>query len=424
MRAIDIFAILLTLSALFSWFNQRYLKLPETIGLMLIALLVSLVLLMLEPAAPALELQAREMLERIHFDDTLLHGMLALLLFAGALHVNLDELARQRWVIAILASVSVIAATFLVGISAWGLFALLGLGIPLIHCLIFGALIAPTDPIAILGIMKNAAAPQSVSAIITGESLLNDGVAVAAFVLFSGIATRGHLFGIREMLAILTREVVGGVAFGLLIGWLTYQLLRRIDDYKSSVLITLALATGVYALADRLHLSAPIAVVVAGLMVANYRRGVGLPGHSREHLDTFWQLVDEVLNAVLFVVIGLEVLVLSFTEKYLVAGLMTIPLVLLARLISIGLPLASLRRFRSFAPGVVSLLTWAGLRGGVSVALALSLPPGETRDALVAVTYVIVVFSIVAQGLTLPAVIRATAARAETELKLGERAPS
>ncbi len=416
MRLIDIVALLLTLSALFSWFNQRYLKFPTTIGLMLIALMVSFVLLLLEPVAPALEQQAREFLMSIRFDDTLLHGMLALLLFAGALHVNLEDLTKHRWMIGILATASVIAATVLVGLGAWGLFDLVGLDIPFIYCLIFGALIAPTDSIAVLGIMKGSAAPKSVNAMITGESLLNDGVAVGTFLLFIGIATNGQVMGVQGVIGLLAKEVLGGTVLGLASGWLAYQMLRLLDDYKSAVLITLALATGVYALAENLRLSAPIAVVVAGFLVANYKRHLAMPDKSREQLDTFWVLVDEVLNAVLFVVIGLEVLTLNFTGKYLIAGLLAIPLVLLARMFSVGFPIGIMRHFRNFSPGVVTLLTWAGLRGGVSVALALSLPPGDIRDALVAVTYVVVVFSIIVQGLTLGKVITAIAGRAEKEL--------
>lgn len=416
MRLIDIVALLLSLSALFGWLNQRYLKLPTTIGLMLIALLVSLVLLVLKPVAPMLELRAQGFLMSIRFDDTLLHGMLALLLFAGALHVNLEDLTRHRWMIGIFATLSVIGATVLVGVGAWGIFALVGLDIPLIYCLIFGALIAPTDSIAVLGIMKGSAAPKSVNAMITGESLLNDGVAVGTFLLFIGIATNGAVMNAKEVIALLVREVVGGTAVGLTGGWLAYQMLRSLDDYKAAVLISLALATGVYALAEHLGMSAPIAVVVAGFLVANYNRHLAMPDRSREQLDTFWVLVDEVLNAVLFVVIGLEVLTLNFTSKYLAAGLLAIPVVLFARMFSVGLPIGIMRQFRNFSPGVVTLLTWAGLRGGVSVALALSLPLGDTRDTLVAVTYVVVVFSILVQGLTLDKVIRNTAGRAEKEL--------
>ncbi len=413
MRLIDILAILLALSALFSWFNQRYLHLPTTIGLMLIALLMSLGLLAVEPMAPGLEHQARELLASIRFDDALLHGMLGLLLFAGALHVNLEDLARQRWVIGILASASVVGATFLVGLGSWGLVILFGLDIPLIYCLIFGALIAPTDPIAVLGILKGAGAPKSIETKITGEALFNDGVAIVTFLVLLGIATSGRPVGPSEVFGIFVKETMGALALGLIVGWLAKQMLRRVDDHKAAVLITLAVATGVYSLAENLHLSAPVAVVVAGLLIGKHGRELPVSSKNREQLDTFWELMDEILNAVLFVMIGLEVLILDVSGQYLAVGLLAIPLVLLARLISVGLPIGIMRRFRSFSPGVITLLTWGGLRGGVSVALALSLPLGEIRDTLVVITYVVVVFSILVQGLTLESVVRATAARGE-----------
>lgn len=413
MRLIDIVAILLSLSALFSWFNQRHLRLPTTIAVMLTTLLMSLGLLALKPVVPGLEHQVRQLLLGIHFDDAVLHGMLGLLLFAGALHVRLEDLARQRWVIGILASASVIGATVLVGLGSWGLFALLGLDVPLIYCLIFGALIAPTDPIAVLAILKGAGAPKSIETKITGESLFNDGIAIAAFLVLLGIAASGQTMGFLEVLGLFVKEALGAFALGFLVGRLANQLLRRVEDYKAVVLITLAVAASVFSLADRLHVSAPIAVVVAGLLIGNHAQSLAMSSHSRDQLKNFWELVDEILNAVFFVMIGLEVLIIHFTGQYLGAGFLAIPLVLLARLISVGLPIGLMRRFHSFAPGVVTLLTWGGLRGGVSVALALSLPAGEVRDTLVAVTYVVVVFSIVGQGLTLGRVVRATTGRAE-----------
>ncbi|MEY6430788.1 sodium:proton antiporter [Thioalkalicoccus limnaeus] len=424
MRLIDIIAILLSLSALFSWFNQRHLRLPTTIALMLISLLMSLGLLALKPVAPGLEDQMRELSLSIHFDDAVLHGMLGLLLFAGALQVKLEDLAKQRWIIGILASASVIGATILVGLGSWGLFALIGLDVPLIYCLIFGALIAPTDPIAVLGILKGAGAPKSIETKITGESLFNDGIAIVSFLILLGIAASGQAIELREVVGLFVKEVLGALALGALIGWLANQLLRRVEDSKAVVLITLAVAASVFSLADRLHLSAPIAVVVAGLLVGHHARSLAMSSRGRDQLKTFWELVDEILNAVLFVMIGLEVLILNFTGQYLAAGLLAIPLVLLARLISVGLPIGMMRRFRRFSPGVVTLLTWGGLRGGVSVALALSLPAGEVRDTLVAVTYVVVVFSIVVQGLTLGPVVQAISNRAKPDLAEAGSDPS
>ena len=408
MTPFELLATLLTLAALFSYFNHRVLRLPQTIGVMLVALVVSLALQLAGPLADGVEATAARMLVAIDFDDTLLHGMLAFLLFAGALHVNLGDLAEQGGVIALLASIGVIGATFLAAGAAWLVFGAVGLDIPLIWCLVFGALIAPTDPIAVLGILKTAGAPKSLATKITGESLFNDGVAVVVFLVLVGVAT-----GEREATAgaitwLFVQEAVGGALFGAACGWLAYRMLATVDKYQVEVLITLALATGVYALAEAWHLSAPIAIVVAGLLVGNHGRLLGMSDKTREHLDTFWEMVDEVLNAVLFLLIGLELLVLSFRGEYLVAGLVLIPLVLLARLVSVGFPVGLLRARREFSPHVVKILTWGGLRGGISVALALSLPASAVRDPLIAATYVIVVFSILVQGLTIGPLLRRT----------------
>ena len=406
MKLFHIIAILISLSAVFSYVNYRYLKLPTAIGLMLIALLASLALLALGPLAGGVEEQIEALLRTVDFDETLLHGMLSFLLFAGALHVNLADLARQRWVIAILATASVLGATFIIGFIAYAVFGLLGLEIPLIYCLLFGALISPTDPIAVLGILKSAGAPKTLETKITGESLFNDGVAVVVFLVLLGVAGGGAELSAGAVAWLFVQEAVGGVLYGLGIGALAYWMLRQVDDYSVEVLITLALTTGGYALAEALHLSAPIAIVVAGLLIGNHGRSFAMSARTRGHLDTFWELVDEVLNAVLFVLIGMEVLVLAFRQEYLLAGLLAIPIALLARLVSVGVPVGLMRRYRSFSPMVVSILTWGGLRGGISVALALSLPPGAVRDTLVTVTYIVVAFSILVQGLSIGALVR------------------
>ena len=408
MRLFDIIAILISLSAVFSWVNYRVLKLPTAIGLMLSALLMSLVLQL--PLFGGLEHQAEAMLASIDFDQTLLHGMLSFLLFAGALHVNLNDLAQQRWVIGVLSTVGVVGATFLIGGGVYYLFAWLAIDVPFIYCLLFGSLISPTDPIAVLGILKSAGAPKTLETKITGESLFNDGVAVVVFLVLADIAAGDAEVSAVSVATLFFKEAIGGLVFGLLAGSLAFFMLKRVDNYQVEVLITLALVTGGYAAAEHLHLSAPIAIVVAGLLIGNHGRRAAMSEKTREHLDTFWELVDEILNAVLFVLIGLEVLVISLRDDYLLAGALAIPLILLVRLFSVGLPIALMRPFRSFTPGVVSILTWAGLRGGISVALALSLPSGEMRDLLLTVTYVVVVFSIVVQGLSLgPLVKRLTA---------------
>lgn len=420
LRLFDILAVLVTLSAIFAWINHRFLKLPTAIGLMLIALLFSLALLVPVPPDDPFQHQLAAMMQGIDFEDTLLHGMLAFLLFAGALHVDLSDLAKQRWVIGILATAGVVGATFLVGGGAWLLFSAIGLDLPLIYCLLFGALIAPTDPIAVLGILKSANAPKSLEVKITGESLFNDGVAVVMFLILVRIADGGGDPSFGSILQLFATEAFGGLLFGLVIGGVGYLMLRRVDNYQVEVMVTLALAGGGYAFAEHMHLSAPIAVVVAGLFIGNHGRRLAMSERTRAHLDDFWELVDEILNAVLFVLIGLEVLVIELNGTYLLAGLLAIPMVLLARLISVGLPIGIMRRFRSFSAGVVTIMTWGGLRGGISVALALSLPAGEPRSVLVTATYVVVVFSILVQGLTLGSVVRRFQARADLELSRTE----
>ena len=415
MKLFHILALLISISAAFSYLNYRFLQLPTTIGLMLIAMLFSLGLNLLGPLSGAIEQEVESMLRSVDFDETLLHGMLSFLLFAGALHINLNDLARQRGIIAVLATAGVIGATFIIGGLSWWAFGLVGLEIPFVYCLLFGALISPTDPIAVLGILKQANAPKSLETKIAGESLFNDGVAVVVFLVLARIATGGEEISAGGVLGLFVQETFGGVLFGLAAGSLAYWMLKSVDNYQVEVLITLALTTGGYALAEILHLSAPVAIVVAGLLIGNHGRVQAMSDRTREHLDTFWELVDEILNAVLFVLIGLEVLVLTFQREYLQASVLIIPIVLLARLVSVGLPIGLMRRFRTFSPHVVRILTWAGLRGGISVALALSLPAGEVRNALVAVTYAVVVFSIFVQGLTVSRVVRRATVDVDTE---------
>ncbi|MEA3639375.1 MAG: sodium:proton antiporter [Lamprobacter sp.] len=420
MHLFNIIAVLISLSAVFAWFNDRFLRLPTAIGLMLIALLMSLFLLLPIPGTESLEHNVRQMVASIDFDAAVLHGMLSFLLFAGALHVSLKDLAEHKSVIAVLASVSVLISTVLVGSVAWLLFSLLGLDIPLIYCLLFGALISPTDPIAVLGILKSAGAPKALELKITGESLFNDGVAVVLFMVLFEIAVGGEHVTLGSALTLFVKEAVGGLLLGLASGGIAYLMLRRVDNYQVEVLITLAVASGAYALAEHLHLSAPITVVVAGLLVGNQVRHHVMSEKTQSHLDDFWELADEILNAVLFVMIGLEVLVISINGPTLIAGLLAIPLVLVARVISVGAPVSWMRRFRSFSTGAITILTWGALRGGISVALVLSLPESEVRDALLTVTYIVVAFSILVQGLTLGPLVRRVGARANLEMERTE----
>ncbi len=400
MKLFNILAILISLSAVFSYINYRFIKLPTTIGVMAISLLGSLGIAALGSLGVGLEQDAMRLLASIDFDETLLHGMLSFLLFAGALHIDLSNLARQKWIIGTLATVGIVSSTFIIGLLTWLLLDWLNIGLPLIYCLLFGALISPTDPIAVLGILKKAGVPESLETKISGESLFNDGVAVVVFLVLLQIAGGGQEITAATVAWLFVKEALGGIVFGLIIGAIAYSMLKSVDNYQVEVLITLALVAGGYALAGALHLSGPIAIVVAGLLIGNHGRLLAMSERTRSHLDTFWELVDEVLNAVLFVLIGLEVLVLSWNQSYLLAGVLLIPLVLLARFVSVGVPVTLMRVSRTFSPHVIKILTWGGLRGGISVAMALSLPPGRHRDIILTITYAVVIFSIVVQGLT------------------------
>jgi CPA1 family monovalent cation:H+ antiporter len=406
MKLFNILAILITLSALFAYVNDRFIKLPTTIGVMAISLVGSLAIAFLGPLGFGLEEDAMELINSIDFDETLLHGMLSFLLFAGALHIDLERLGRQKWIISTLATASMIGSTFIIGTLAWLVLGWLDIGLPLMDCLLFGALISPTDPIAVLGILKKAGVPESLETKICGESLFNDGVAVVVFLVLLHITAGGQEITLGSVVGLFAKETVGGIFFGLIIGMVAYLMLKSIDNYHVEVLITLALVAGGFALADRLHLSGPIAIVVAGLLIGNHGRLLAMSDQTRENLDTFWELVDEVLNAVLFVLIGLEVLVLTINHEYLVASVIIIPLLLLSRLVSVAVPVTLLRRFRTFSPNVIKILTWGGLRGGISVAMALSLPPGRSRDIILTVTYAVVVFSIIVQGLTVGRLVK------------------
>jgi monovalent cation:H+ antiporter, CPA1 family len=406
MTVFQIIALLITLTALFSFVNFKFIKLPNTIGVMLMALLFSLGLIAAGRVNPAVAATAARWLQAVDFDDALMQGMLSFLLFAGALHIDLNDLAEQKNAVATLAVGGVVLSLFLFGSAIY--FALNWLGLPLSYgwCLLFGALISPTDPIAVLGILKSARVPRRLEIKIAGESLFNDGIGVVAFLVCSEIATGGHEASFGRIGLLFIQEAVGGALFGLAAGYVAYRLLKAVDHYQVEVLLTLALVMGGYALASALHLSGPIAIVVAGLFIGNHGRQFAMSETTRGHLDTFWELVDEILNALLFVLIGLEVLVLTFSRELFLAGGVAIVSLLLARWISVGLPMVVMRRWRSFTPGAVTILTWGGLRGGISVALALSLPASREREIVLAITYVLVIFSILVQGLSLQRVVR------------------
>ena len=406
MSLFEVFAVLITLSALFSYINLRYIRLPTTIGLMLMALLLSLFLVLLGEFSPEMEEGARGLLDKIDFSKALLHGMLAFLLFAGSLHVNLSNLFKHKWVIGWLATVGVLLSTFLVGGLTWLIFVAFGFELSFLYCLLFGALISPTDPIAVLGILRRANVPKSLETKIIGESLFNDGVGVVVFLVLFRILVGEQEITVGEVACLFLVETVGGILFGLAIGILAYRMLKSVDRYQVEVLITLAVVAGGYALAERLHISAPITIVVAGLLLGNHGRVFAMSERTCEHLDTFWELIDEVLNAVLFVLIGLEVLLLDLSQQYAWVVFSAIPVVLLARIVSVWIPVTLFRSFKTFSPGVIRILTWGGLRGGISVALALSLPTGEARDLLLLATYAVVVFSVIVQGLSIERMVK------------------
>lgn len=404
---LNLAAVLVSLAALFAYVNYRFLRLPSAIGLMLISLMLSLgVMAAGRLGWGGIQTQAHALMAQMDFSQALMKGMLSFLLFAGALHTNLEDLAKQKWVILTLASIGVLISTMLVGLAAYAVFDIFGLSVPLIYCLLFGALISPTDPIAVLGILKQAGAPKSLETKIVGESLFNDGVGVVVFIVLLGIATGQHAPSVGGIGLFFLMEGVGGALFGLVAGGVAFWMLRAVDNYSVEVLITLALVMGGYALASALHLSGPIAMVVAGLLIGNHGRLLAMSPTTRDHLDNFWELLDEGLNAVLFVMIGLEMIILTFTGGELAAAILMIPVILTARFVSVGLPLGLIGFIRSFSKGAVRVLTWGGLRGGISVALALSLPPGPERHVLLAVTYVIVVFSILVQGLTVGPLVK------------------
>ncbi len=401
MEAFDIIGILLTLSAVFGFFNYKYIKLPTTIGLMLLGLIFSLIIIITGTFNNDFYVFAQNFVNDVRLDESLLGIMLSYLLFAGALHVKLEDLASQKWVIAILATIGVILSTFIIGTLSYFLMMALGIKINFIYCLLFGALISPTDPVAVLGILKKAGAPKSLETKITGESLFNDGVGVVVFLAILGIATGENDATFAAIGNLFFLEVLGGIAIGFVIGLLAFLMLRSIDQYQVEVLITLALVTGGYSLAHNLHTSGPLAMVVAGLMIGNQGRILAMSEKTEEHLDSFWELIDEILNAILFLVIGLEILVLAFQMNHIIFGIIAIPLTLAVRMLAVSLPAILLRKRANFSKGTIKALTWGGLRGGISLALALSIPKGAERDVLLTATYIVVIFSIAVQGLTL-----------------------
>ncbi|HEY2817008.1 MAG TPA: sodium:proton antiporter [Casimicrobiaceae bacterium] len=406
MSLFHVVALLLTLIALFGYFNFRLFKLPEPVGITAIGLVASIAVVVAGTSNPAVTLWAKHAIGSVDFSAVVFHGMLGLLLFAGSLHVSWSDIGSEKWTIVLLATVAVILSTAIVGTAFYFAGRVAGFELPFLHCLLFGALISPTDPIAVLGILRKLHVPRTLETKITGESLFNDGVGVVVFTAILLFAN-GRDVSAFQLGTLLSTEIVGGVAIGLAVGGFGVVLLKGVDSYAVEILITLAMATGGYAVAEGLETSAPIAAVLMGLLVGNQGKRLAMSQRTRERLFPFWELIDELLNLLLFGLIGLELVALEPAVTTLVPALVSIPIVLFGRWASIGMPLALLKPFRSHAPHTVTILTWGALRGGISVALALSLPQELSRDTIVAATFGVVLFSILVQALTLQPLMRA-----------------
>ena len=404
----SIVTVLVVLSALFGYINVRFLKLPITIGLMVITIVFTCIVLLIAQFDNSLLIREKAFIQSIDFETVLLDIMLSFLLFAGALHTNFAQLRVQRGPILAFATFGVLVSTFLVGTSMFYLIQILGIEVSFINCLLFGALISPTDPIAVLGILKKAGAPKKLETKIVGESLFNDGVGVVVFLTIFAIASKPNAaLDFSDIASLFGQEVIGGIVLGLILGWITYRLLRSIDNYEIEVILTLAAVMGGTLLAHKLHLSAPLAMVVAGLIVGNDTvRSSAMSETTEQYVDKFWELIDVLLNTILFVMIGMEMLVLTLEKNYVYAGLLAIPLILLCRYISLLLPVKFFEKRLDFVPKTNLIMTWGGLRGGISIALALSLTQDMHRDLFLVITYVVVVVSIVGQGLTVEPIIR------------------
>jgi monovalent cation:H+ antiporter, CPA1 family len=406
----DIFSIatvLIVLSSIFGYINQRFIKLPSAIGLMLITILFTLSVVIISFFDDTLLQQEKEFISSIDFKTVLLDIMLSFLLFAGALHTNFAELKAQRKPVIAFATLGILISTFLSGIFVYYLLQLIDFPVDFIYCLLFGALISPTDPIAVLGIMKKVGAPKNLEIKIVGESLFNDGVGVVIFLTIYQIAKGATAVSIADITQLFLIEVVGGLALGLLIGWISYRLMKSIDDYDTEVIITLAVVMGGSLLAQKLHVSAPLAMVTAGLLIGeDSLKKNSMSKITQQYVDKFWELIDVLLNTILFVLIGMEILVLTLETTYVLAGFIVIPFLLIARYLSLLLPIKLYAKKLGFVPKTNLIMTWGGLRGGISIALALSLTQDMYRDLFLVITYIVVVFSILVQGLTVGKLIK------------------
>ena len=395
------FSVLIVLTAIFSYLNLRYLKLPSAIGIMLLAMIVSISLVIAGKSYPDMFTGFTDIIASVDFTEVLMGSMLNFLLFAGAIHVSLHDLRKQRIPVMMFSTVGVIISTFIVGTILYFTFILLGVTIPFIECLVFGALISPTDPIAVIGILKKAGIRKSLEIKVAGESLFNDGVAVVLFAVLLQLARGSEVdLTFLHISGLFLQEAGGGIAMGLLLGFIASQGIKRINSYNVTVMITLAVVMGGYLVTRMLHISGPLTMVAAGLVIGNYGKAVAMSAADKDYLDKFWELIDEILNAMLFLIIGFELLLIPNLQQYWLIGPLTILIVLLARFFSIWLPIKFVPNIGSFDARTITILVWGGLRGGVSVALALTIDDHLHHNLFLAITYYVVVFSIVVQGLT------------------------
>lgn len=396
----DAAAILIVLAATLGYANYRFLGLPSTVGLTVMGAVASILVVAVDRALPGSTLaeSLTSFLGRIDFHKTLMEGMLSFLLFAGALHVNWTHMREGRWPILVFSTLGVVLSTVIVGGLFYLLTGALGVGVPLPWCLVFGALISPTDPVAVMSVMKRASMPDTLQATVAGESLFNDGVGVVVFSILLAIALETEPFSLQLAATQFLREAGGGALLGLLAGWIAFRAMRSIDEYTIEVMISLAVVMGGYSLAMALHVSGPVAMAVAGLIVGNHGVAHAMSDTTRDYLIGFWALIDEILNTVLFLLIGLEVILLALETRYILAGIGAILIALAARIIAVGLPLAAMKRMIDMGPLALPTLVWGGLRGGISVALALSLPDSPIRAELLVATYAVVLFAVIVQG--------------------------
>lgn len=395
------FSVLIVLASFFAYLNLRYLKLPSTIGIMIIAMITSILMVITGNLFPKTFSHFSALLQDVDFTEVLMGAMLNFLLFAGAIHINLKDLREQRGPVIIFSTVSVVISTFAIGFILFYVAPLLGVHLPFIFCLLFGALISPTDPIAVMGVLKEAKVRKSLETKVAGESLFNDGVAVVIFAVILQLANGSDIdISFGNISWLLIKEAIGGFLLGTLLGLGASNAMRKIDDYKVSVLITLSVVMGGYLIAHSMHISGPLTMVAAGIVIGNYGKRTAMSETTKDYLNKFWELIDEILNAILFLFIGFELLIIKNVTSYWQIGMISILIVLFARFISIYIPVILIPFKNKFSNGTIKVLVWGGLRGGVSIALVLSMSEGPYKATLVAVTYFVVVFSIIVQGLT------------------------